>query len=522
MKIIQRNGVDRAMCLFLFFILAGCEQPETDASAVDATVPPAVSVAAPESVGPYQATGIKVGEVTDSEAIIWTRLTRLADPISVDAPMPEFLYQVPGEDELREDLPGRFHPHDWSPVIIYPEGSSIETIESAVIGTTGETRVVYRKADAETWASTAWVAVDPERDFTGQFTLTGLSSGTDYVLRVEGRAAGSTAASSTIEGRFGTAPAPDQPARVVFGSVTGTDYEDQDAPDGGFQIHHAMMDMGVDFFVHTGDIIYYDAYAKNIDLARWGWARMFGLASNIDFHRTVPTYFMKDDHDVWQDDTWPSQVSEYMGEFTFQQGIEVFTEQVPMKDLTYRTFRWGQDVQFWLVEGRDFRDANMDPDGPEKSIWGAEQLAWFKDTVEASDATFKILISPTPVVGPDNDDKYDSHANPAWTNEGDDLRQFIAEQGNMIVICGDRHWQYVSVDDETGVREYGTGAASDEHAGAWSSNDDIRPEHRYLNIIGGFLSVTVDRVDGVPTLELRHHHVDGEVLFENILTVDTI
>ncbi|HEY5624279.1 MAG TPA: alkaline phosphatase D family protein, partial [Gammaproteobacteria bacterium] len=256
-------------------------------------------------------------------------------------------------------------------------------------------------------------------------------------------------------------------------------------------------------------------------LARWGWARMFGLNSNFEFHRSVPTYFMKDDHDVWQDDTWPSQESSYMGDFTFQQGIEVFVEQVPMKDLTYRTFRWGQDLQIWLVEGRDYRDGNMDPDGPGKSIWGEEQVAWFKETVEASDASFKILISPTPFVGPDNDDKFDSHANPAWATESIDLREFMVAN-DMVVICGDRHWQYVSVDDETGLWEFATGAASDAHAGAWSSNDDIRPEHRYLQIIGGFLSVTVDRVGDVPTLTVRNHHVDGELFHEEVLTVEDL
>jgi alkaline phosphatase D len=527
MIIIKRDYIGSTVYLSFFLILVGCGQSAPDTPAADALAPALVQ-AAPKVMpdiaptAPFQATGVKIGEITPSEAIIWTRLTHLAEPISTDAPVPEILYQAPGEEELQEDIPGRFHPHDWVPVVIYPEGSSIETIRSAAIGAPGETRVVYRKADENTWASTDWGPVDPDRDFTGQFKLTGLASATDYVLRVEGRAAGSTVVSSSTEGQFGTAPDPDQPTRVVFSSVTGTDYEDQDLPGGGFQIHRAMMDMGVDFFVHTGDIIYYDAYAKNVDLARWGWARMFGLETNLDFHRNIPTYFMKDDHDVWQDDTWPTQASTYMGDLTYQDGIEIFKEQVPMEDLTYRTFRWGQDVQIWLVEGRDYRDANMDPDGPDKSIWGEEQMAWFKETVQASDATFRILISPTPVVGPDNDDKYDSHANPIWSYEGDELREFMAMQENMIVICGDRHWQYVSEHDDTGVREYGTGPASDTHTAGWSSNDDVRPEHRYLNIIGGFLSVTVDRVDGVPTMAMRHHHVDGEVLFEDILTVESL
>jgi len=251
-------------------------------------------------------------------------------------------------------------------------------------------------------------------------------------------------------------------------------------------------------------------------LARWGWARMYSLPTNFEFHRQVPSYFIKDDHDTWQNDSWPSLESLFMGDLTFEDGLEIFREQVPMSDLTYRTFRWGQDVQIWLVEGRDYRSANPDPDGPDKTIWGAEQKAWFKETVEASDATFRILISPTPLVGPDRDNKSDSHANEGFAFEGRELREFIAQQDNMIVICGDRHWQYISVDDETGVREYASGPASDEHAGGWS-NDDVRPEHRYLNVIGGFLAVTAERHDGVPTLTLRHHSVDGEILNEDVL-----
>lgn len=40
------------------------------------------------SEGPYQATGIKIGEVTDSSAILWTRLTQHPERVGSDAPMP--------------------------------------------------------------------------------------------------------------------------------------------------------------------------------------------------------------------------------------------------------------------------------------------------------------------------------------------------------------------------------------------------------------------------------------------------
>jgi alkaline phosphatase D len=152
-------------------------------------------------------------------------------------------------------------------------------------------------------------------------------------------------------------------------------------------------------------------------------------------------------------------------------------------------------------------------DGPDKSIWGPEQKAWFKRTVQESDATFRVLISPTPLVGPDRENKNDNHANEGFAHEGKELRQFMAARGNMIVINGDRHWQYVSVDDDTGLREFGTGPHSNEHASGWKQ-EDVRPEHQYLKLQGGFLQVNVIREEGIPKMILRHRDVDGTICNE--------
>ena len=183
-----------------------------------------------------------------------------------------------------------------------------------------------------------------------------------------------------------------------------------------------------------------------------------------------------------------------------------------MSELTYRTRRWSKDLQFWVVEGRDFRSPNNMPDGPEKSIWGAEQKAWFKREVLASDAPFKILFSPTPVVGPDRNNKKDNHSNKNWTHEGDEIRKFCAEN-NIIVISGDRHWQYHSIDDGTGVHEFSSGATSAAHAGGFSL--DLRTdEHQYLAVVGGFLSGEIISDSDARRLTLRHHAVDGSVNYE--------
>ena len=285
-------------------------------------------------------------------------------------------------------------------------------------------------------------------------------------------------------------------------------------PGGGYKIYPEMLKLYPDFFVHTGDILYYDSRAKTEALARWHWDRMFSLPTNAEFHRQVASYFVKDDHDTWGDDCWPGQETKFMGEFTFKQGQAIFLEEVGMGDRTWRTVRWGKDLQIWMVEGRDHRSPNTMPDGPEKTIWGAEQKAWFKETVQASDATFRILFSPTPIVGPDRPNKKDNHSNKTFAHEGNEIRRFIASQKNMAVLCGDRHWQYISVDGETGVREYSCGPASVEHASGWEQENRL-PEHRYLNVTGGFLSGLVERIDGRPVLLFRHYSVDGDMLNED-------
>jgi alkaline phosphatase D len=454
---------------------------------------------------PFQATGFKVGEVTDSSAIVWTRLTLREQANPADGPMVEIETSGKGKGKGKAVTGVR-----------YPEGMSVADIRDAVPGVGGETRVRYRVKRGGEWQETAWGEVDAAADFTRHFTLKGLAPGTGYELEVESRGLDG-AAGSTLAGGFVTAPAEDEAARVSFVVTTGQRFPDKDNAR-GFDAYAGMLTLDPSFFVHTGDIVYYDQLAKTVPLAHYHWQRTYGLPSNVAFHRQVGSYFIKDDHDAWTNDCWPSMETKAMYEFTFEDGLRVFREQVPMSEQTYRTFRWGKDLQVWLVEGRDFRSANTKPDGPGKTIWGEEQMEWLTRTVAESDATFRVLISPTPIVGPDRDSKADNHANSNFSHEGDRVRAFIASQENLFVVCGDRHWQYHSIDPKTGVREYSCGPTSDAHAGGWQQEDYRDDYHRYLNVRGGFLSVTVDREDGGAEMAFRFHDPAGEVLYEDVIT----
>jgi alkaline phosphatase D len=271
-----------------------------------------------------------------------------------------------------------------------------------------------------------------------------------------------------------------------------------------------------DFIVHAGDIEYYDKpdpWALTVPLMRFKWGRIFGLPSNRDFYNHTTSYFIKDDHDTLANDCWPGQT---YGAVTFAEGKRLFNEeQFPSKPQRYQTVLWGKELQLWILEGRDFRSPNTLADGPEKTILGAQQKAWLSKSLQESKATYKLICTPTPIVGPDRDNKKDNHANAVFEHEGNELRQMFSKVPGVILCCGDRHWQYASVDERTNVWEFGCGPGSENHELGWKVGD-TRPEHRFLRVQGGFLSgeLTYDATGSIPRLTIRHHDVTGKQVSE--------
>jgi alkaline phosphatase D len=443
-----------------------------------------------EELPPHQAMGTKVGEVSDSSAIAWTRLTaapeRNNDGIALHGPI------------------GRKEPQ----AIPAP----VEAIEGACPGAPGRVRVRYgTREDLSDAMATAWADVAEPDDFHHQFRLSGLCPATVYSYSVETTGPGGSPRHGAFRGKFKTAPLPDAPAEQRFCVMTCQAYHDRDHKD-GHNIYPAMGALDPDFVVFTGDNVYYDSErprAESIPLARHHWQRMFSLPRQVELLRNVASYWEKDDHDTVDNDSWPGWK---LGDLTFAQGQAIiFRQQVPLgaEGPSYRTFRRGRDLQIWLTDGRDFRSPNNQPDGPKKTIWGAEQKEWLKRTLKESDATWKVLISPTPLVGPDRENKSDNHANRVFQHEGDEIRGWFRANvpENFFVICGDRHWQFHSVHPETGLNEFSVGPASDAHASGTPGED--RAYHRFHRVKGGFLSVTV-RAD---LIRFQHRDVHGAVVY---------
>jgi len=278
----------------------------------------------------------------------------------------------------------------------------------------------------------------------------------------------------------------------------------------GYPALKTILELDPDFFVGTGDNVYYDSPKEGRATTRMElrqkWHEQFVQPRFNTLFASVPTYWEKDDHDHrFNDcDTTGDRLP------TSELGIEVFLEQLPVIDpretepRTYRTHQINRLLQIWLVEGRDYRSPNDKIDGPDKTLWGKEQKDWLKQTLLASDAVFKILISPTPMVGPDDGYKSDNHANyKGFKHEGDEFFRWLRENGflnkNFYIVCGDRHWQYHSV-HPLGFEEFSCGALVDANSrlgrkpGDPESTDPgatITQVYSQEERSGGFLKVVV-------------------------------
>jgi len=391
---------------------------------------------------------------------------------------------------------------------------------------------------------TEWIEARPDGDFIVRAKLDGLKPGHVYYYRLVFGA--DTAGAQTGRAReLKTLNPTDVIARVSFcmgscmnyhafmqgranggGPVTATE-EDKRL---GYPSFAAMLALKPDFFIGTGDIVYYDhpaqTAAQTLPELRKKWHEEFRFPRMVDFFARTPAFWSKDDHDFRFNDAdlggqkLPAPAT----------GIEIFREQMPIFPAgdrttpTYRTHRVHKDLQLWFVEGRDFRSPNKMPDGPEKSIWGTEQREWLKRTLKESDATWKVIITPTPMVGPDRNSKIDNHTNlRGFKHEADSFFQWLRDNSltNVMTFCGDRHWQYHSI-HPLGVEEFSVGALNDENAirgekpggkGTTDPDGRIKQPYIYPEPTGGFLHVTVGPGEtNAPRLLIEFRDDTGKVL----------
>ena len=417
-----------------------------------------------------------------------------------------------------------------------------------------------------------WLMADSLNDYILKYTLQDLNPGEKYYYRLHYGNDKKNSIASQL-GSFKTNFGKDNEGENSIVVVTGMNYyhfhygkyDRTKAYEGddkhlGYPALASILKLKPDYFIGTGDNVYFDHpserdFKRNIERGRdphpggydgkevvdeVGMRRkyheQFSQPRYKDLFSEVSTYWEKDDHDYRLNDADP-----YMDfAISHELGIKNFKEQVPIvtpgsDDKTYRTRRLSKDLQLWFVEGRDYRDANDKPDGPDKTLWGSEQLTWLKMTLLESDATFKILVSPTPMVGPDDAYKKDNHVNPkGFRAEGEAFFDWLIENDflnkNFYIVCGDRHWQYHATHPK-GIEEFSCGALVDNNSRAGRMAGDPNstdPEglitQHYVQgtseqATGGFLYLKVSPGES-PKLVFNYYDEQGELLYSTSKVAD--
>ena len=123
----------------------------------------------------------------------------------------------------------------------------------------------------------------------------------------------------------------------------------------------------------------------------------------------------------------------------------------------YRNIRYGADLELFLLDTRQYRSRNADPDGPAKTMLGAAQLQWLLDGMTTSTATWKVIVTSVPLSVPKGG-TLAVPGNDGWAGGIDGTgfereRQVIVDAllekqvANVVFLAGDIHWVQANIYD---------------------------------------------------------------------------
>jgi alkaline phosphatase D len=214
-----------------------------------------------------------------------------------------------------------------------------------------------------------------EHDFTLKVDATGLAPATTYFFRFRHGDGNADDAASSDVGTFRTAPAPDAAVDVratYSGDADGTRLPSGAPAFNDFEVLKAARLEGGDFFVFDGDTIYSDSFFRTTGpattLAEYQAAHREnrGYANLRRLLAATSVYATMDDHEV---------VNDYDGQTVdparFAAGRQAFLDYYPVRETgllqdatcagapLYRKFRWGSQVEVFLLDERSCRSADV-------------------------------------------------------------------------------------------------------------------------------------------------------------------
>lgn len=388
------------------------------------------------------------------------------------------------------------------------------------------------------------VETDPGRDMTGLAGLENLTPGTAYRYRARVLQAGETTVPpgqvrEMLGGRFATAPAEDEPAAVTFvwsADLGGQGHCRQGAAP--YPIFKRMAEERPAFGLLLGDLIYADDpcpvppnapgsefVAERLDQFRAKHRYQREAAALRRFLAAVPVYVTWDDHEVRNNF---SGAHEDLTSAGLRALLEYWPVRTPVGEprRLYRRIRYGSALELFVLDTRQYRSRNSDPDGTGKTMLGEGQREWLLQALSRSTATWKVIASSVPLSIPKGGTSQ-VPGNDSWAGAEDgtgfhqELRRIVdlilaRKIRNVVWLAGDVHFAQVNTydpdeDGQTDFYEFVSGPIAAGTREAVAPVPDFRPTTLYSD--GGFTNFGV--VSLSPTmLRLRIVDEDGRARFE--------
>ncbi len=279
-------------------------------------------------------------------------------------------------------------------------------------------------------------------DLTAHARLEGLEPSTTYFYRPR---VGDVYLTLPSQRSFTTAPAPDETVEYTFAVVS-----DALTNDGNLTTSYENLALHQPAFVlQIGDLDHRDPGT----MAPWDvetWRRMHrdqlaeyqaGQTLDRSVLAVTPFFHTWDDHDFGNNDTNGTAPWKDLALQAFQEYFPLPPDAPNPEQGIWYSFRWGQ-VEVFMLDMRSQRSPNGDVDSASKSMLDHFELEdgqkqWLKDSLVASTATWKILISSTCF------NRYGKQED-SWAEflvEQRELLQYFVDQDltGLFVISGDIH-----------------------------------------------------------------------------------
>jgi alkaline phosphatase D len=423
--------------------------------------------------------GIAVGDVSSSSALLWVRT---GGPATVQI--------------------------EWAPPALWEQVSKLATVSAPV-------------------SRTAQLTTTEETDYTLSIPLERLAPATRYRYHVligqGGEIQNPGKPRLAARGEFTTLPDAKAPAPVVFAwsaDLGGQGRCRQGA--NGYPIFDVMRRQNLDFFLFLGDTIYsdnpcpsppnepgVDFVATTLDEYRARHCYQRGAVALRRLLETVPVYVIWDDHEVRNDFSGPFDQRMPAGRQALREYWPIASPSDDPNRL-YRSFRYGKDLELFILDVRQYRSPNTDPDGPAKTMLGAAQLKWLLDGLDASTATWKVIATSVPLSvpkgGPGYSDGWATGPNgPGFERERQVLVEAIIQghMKNIVFLGGDVHYVQANAYDPDAdglidFHEFVAGPLSARPGRETPANDTLHPmrlinEGGYHNF--GLVRVTASSFD---------------------------